>query len=298
VKYFLFIFFALVSAGFAGLNNPPVGGGSGEANTASNVGGGTNVFKVKSGVDLQFKTLLPGTGITLTDSGTNITITGSGEANTSSTSGAGLPLTLPKSVVNLPFRGLVATAPVVIATNATDATWSLDASVVLTNNAVFVDALTNVFGGSGITLSGTGRTRTVAVDASVVRTNNAFFTSIVTNQARAVGASFSGTATNVGFIMYQPIGFKGTITSVQMIATNNCTLILDIFKTNFSSFVLPSLSIVASAKPSLVLTNMSQDATLTGWGTSLNIGDVIGFKVLSSTNCGWGGVTINVQESN
>lgn len=63
------------------------GGGVGEANTASNVGLGTNIFYQKSGVDLQFKTLLPGANITLTDTPTNITIASSGSGDPSITNG-------------------------------------------------------------------------------------------------------------------------------------------------------------------------------------------------------------------
>lgn len=50
------------------------GGGSGEANTASNLGAGSGVFAQKSGVDLQFKSLVAGTNITLTPNATTITI--------------------------------------------------------------------------------------------------------------------------------------------------------------------------------------------------------------------------------
>lgn len=58
--------------------NGPQTGGGGEVNTASNLGSGAGVFASKVGVDLQFKSLVAGTGVTLTPTGTTITITASG----------------------------------------------------------------------------------------------------------------------------------------------------------------------------------------------------------------------------
>ncbi len=58
--------------------NEPQTGGSGEVNTASNLGTGAGVFASKVGADLQFKSLVAGTGVTLTPTATEITITTSG----------------------------------------------------------------------------------------------------------------------------------------------------------------------------------------------------------------------------
>lgn len=51
---------------------------SGEVNTASNLGSGFGIFAQKSGNDLQFKSLTEGTGINLTESGTEIEIAATG----------------------------------------------------------------------------------------------------------------------------------------------------------------------------------------------------------------------------
>lgn len=56
----------------------PPAGGSGEANTSSNVGAGAGLAKAKVGVDLPFKSLLAGANITITPGTNEVTIAVSG----------------------------------------------------------------------------------------------------------------------------------------------------------------------------------------------------------------------------
>jgi len=50
------------------------GGGSGESNTASNVGSGAGWYKQKTGVNLEFKTIVAGVGITVTNNTNDLTV--------------------------------------------------------------------------------------------------------------------------------------------------------------------------------------------------------------------------------
>ncbi len=78
---------------------------SGEANTASNLGGGSGIFSTKSGVDLQFKSLVAGSNVTLSSDASTITINSSGGG------GSGIPaptsFSLSEGVSNQPITGLL-----------------------------------------------------------------------------------------------------------------------------------------------------------------------------------------------
>lgn len=66
-------------------------GGSGETNTASNVGSGAGLYKTKSGVDLQFKSITSDATITVTGNTDDVNI----KADTGYLKGVYLPLNLP-----------------------------------------------------------------------------------------------------------------------------------------------------------------------------------------------------------
>jgi hypothetical protein len=101
----------------------------GEANTSSNSGAGgagtAALALAKSGVDLPFRRLKQGSGVTLTENADDVEIAFSGaagEANTSSNSGAGVGLAKAKVGVDLPFKSLVAGANITLTPTADEIT--------------------------------------------------------------------------------------------------------------------------------------------------------------------------------
>ena len=113
-----------VTATSDGLGNvtvdiPSGGGGSGEANTASNTGpvSDADVFKQKTGVDLEFRRLTAGTNISITQNADDIVIAASGsagEANTGANVGGGSEVFRDKIGTTLNFRTLVGTGDITV----------------------------------------------------------------------------------------------------------------------------------------------------------------------------------------
>lgn len=103
--------------------NATGGGGSGETNTMSSVGSGNSIFKQKTGVNFEIRSLSAGTNVTIT-TGDTITINasssgGSGETNTASSVGVGNSIFKQKSGVDLEFRSLSAGTNITITTGDT-----------------------------------------------------------------------------------------------------------------------------------------------------------------------------------
>ena len=93
-----------------------------------------------------------------------------------------------------------------------------------------------------------------------------------------------GSAITTGVKGYLEIPFACTINRVTLLADQSGSIVIDIWKDSYANFPPTNAdTITASAVPTISAATKSQDATLTGWTTSVAAGDIIGFNVDSIT---------------
>jgi hypothetical protein len=92
-----------------------------------------------------------------------------------------------------------------------------------------------------------------------------------------------GSAISTGVKGDLEIPFACTIEEVTVLADQTGSIVVDIWRDSYANFP-PTVAdtITASAKPTLSSANKTQNATLTGWTTSLNAGDILRFNVDSA----------------
>ena len=95
-----------------------------------------------------------------------------------------------------------------------------------------------------------------------------------------------GSAITTGVKGFLEIPFACTINQATLLADQSGSIVIDIWKDTYANYP-PTVAdtITASAKPTITTATKSQDATLTGWTTSIAAGDILGFNVDSITTC-------------
>lgn len=199
------------STSLLGTGNIDVGTGSGESNTASNLGAGEGIFAQKVGVDLQLKGLEAGSGISLTPSATGITIastaSGAGEVNTASNLGTAEGVFAAKVGADLRLKSLRAGSGMSLSSDGNEITFNATAVSGEVNTAANIGGgqgiydskvgaelrLRSLVAGSGIALTGSaGNPITISSTVTPGETN----TGVNLGTANGVYASKTGSALN------------------------------------------------------------------------------------------------------
>lgn len=125
----------------------------------------------------------------------------------------------------------------------------------------------------------------------------------VSKLKRVVGVVI-GDGTNVistGVAGYVSCPVAGTITKVRLLSADasvtSGSIVVDVWKDTYANYPPTDAdSITASAPPTISTATKSEDATLTGWTTSVSAGDVFGFNVDSVTSLKRVVLELEVQE--
>lgn len=125
--------------------------------------------------------------------------------------------------------------------------------------------------GAGITLTDGGAGGNVTLAAKAVQTAGAAFGDAVNTASVAAGTT-----------CYVRVPYAGAIAEWHIVASGSCSATIDIWK---AAGALPTVAntITASAKPALSSQATASSSTLTGWTTSVAVGDVLAFHLEALT---------------
>ena len=113
----------------------------------------------------------------------------------------------------------------------------------------------------------------------------------------SVGFDGGGSALTSGKVAYfATVPFAGTITAWDLVADQSGSIVIDVWKANDA---VPTVSntITASSKPTLSSTQSAFAGGISGWTTSVAVGDVFGFHIDSATTVTSANLVIQITAS-
>lgn len=177
----------------------------GEVNTASNLGSGTEVFASKVGADLRFKSILVGSGLGISSTGNEITLTNTlqaGNVNEGLNVGTGLDIYKMRVADTLHFRRLLAGTGITLAYVGDNIQINSDAA----SSAVAINTTAPLQGGGDLTVD-----RTLSIDQAS-DTQDGYVTSEDFTRWNDFSSTFAGTKLVSGGIVWSGTGFTYDIT--------------------------------------------------------------------------------------
>lgn len=176
---------------------------------------------------------------------------------------------------------------------ATDAAWmSVSGSPVTTSGTLTMNKATGLAANQVLATpnGSTGSVGLRALTSADLPTNG-----LVSSVGTVVdGGGFVLTTGQKGYI-YCP--YAGTIAAATLIGDVSGSIVVDVWKSAYSTVPTVANTITAAAKPTLSSAQTSQNTTLTGWTTTVNAGDVFGFNIDSVSGIRRIALSLTVERS-
>lgn len=139
---------------------------------------------------------------------------------------------------------------------------------------------------TGWTMGTSVATTPSASDNDTSLATTAFVQSEFDLRPRAIGITIDGggAVITTGIKGYIEVPYACTITRATVLLDQSGSIVIDVWKDTYANYPPTDAdSITASAPPTVSTATKSQDATLTGWTTSIAAGNILGFNVDSIT---------------
>jgi hypothetical protein len=162
---------------------------------------------------------------------------------------------------------------------STNATWLTVAGSPVTASGTITSNLTTGLAANHVLATPNGATGTVAL-RSLVAADLPTNSNISTVGTVVDGGGLVITTGQKGYA-YCP--FAGTITAATLIADVSGSVVVDVWKSAYSTIPTVANKITSTTPPTLSSAQTSQNTTLSGWTKTVAAGDVFGFNVNSVT---------------